>query len=190
MKFSMYVGDLADARADAVCTSTNPRLSLMMGSGASVRARGGSAVLRGCDTMPDLPPGAVHPTTAGMLPHKIAIHCVASDAAHRSSLAIVQACVRNALACADRAGCSSIAMPVFGTGHARLPFADAARAMARAALETTSGVGEIKFVTNREELADELHAVLREFMKTVTIERSPDLEPEPVSLWSEDYSLQ
>ena len=190
MKLSIFIGDIADAAADAVCTSTNPRLSLMMGSGASIRMRGGPAVLRACESQPDLPPGAVHVTTAGKLPHKVAIHCVASDSAHRSSVSIVAACVRNALACADRAGCRSVAMPVFGTGHARLPFADAVRAMARAALETPTQVAEVKFVTNDEESAEELLTLLRELMPTVDVERSPDLDEEPTGFWSEEYSLK
>jgi len=119
MKLSIFAGDIADAPADAVCTSTNPRLTLMMGTGASVRARGGRAVARACESLAPLPPGAARATTAGNLPHKIAIHCVASDANHRSSEAIVRSCVTTALACADAAGCEIVAMPIFGTGHAR-----------------------------------------------------------------------
>jgi O-acetyl-ADP-ribose deacetylase (regulator of RNase III) len=42
---------------------------------------------------------------------------VASDAAHRSSAAIIRSCVKNAFAAADAAGCTSIAMPLFRTGH-------------------------------------------------------------------------
>src|SRR6185503_17424945 len=132
MKFSIFVGDIADAPAAALCTSTNPRLSLMMGTGASVRARGGPAVARACEALAPLPPGAARATTAGALPHRIAIHCIASDATHRSSETIVRSCVTNALACADTAGCTTVAMPVFGSGHARYAFTASARAMALA----------------------------------------------------------
>lgn len=131
---SIFVGDIADAEADAICTSTNPRLSLMMGTGASVRGRGGSVISRACEAIVaaegQLPAGSAHATTAGSLPHKIVIHCVASDVAHHSSTDIVRSCVRNAVRIAKDAGCASLALPILGTGHAHLRFDDAVKAIA------------------------------------------------------------
>ncbi|MFL6248030.1 MAG: macro domain-containing protein [Thermoanaerobaculia bacterium] len=185
MRFSIFIGDIADAPADAVCTSTNPRLSLMMGTGAAIRRRGGPTILRACEGVTPLPPGAIHATTAGELPYKLVIHCVASDAAHRSSIAIVQACVTNALTRADAAGCASIAMPVFGTGHAHLRFADAARAMAHSALAAPHRVEHIIFVTNDDENVAELRAILEKATgQRIEIERSQEVEPESGSYWA------
>jgi O-acetyl-ADP-ribose deacetylase (regulator of RNase III) len=194
MRFSIFLGDIADAPADALCTSTNPRLSLMMGTGASVRARGGPAVIRARDALlaggKSMPPGTAHPTPAGALPSKVAIHCIASDASHRSSEAIVRSCVASALACADAFGCSSVAAPVFGTGHARLRFATAARAMAQSAVETPSRVEHLIFVTNDEENIATLRAILESASgKPIEIERSRHFEPEGDSFWSDAYSL-
>ena len=194
MRFSIFVGDLADAPAEALCTSTNPRLSLMMGTGASIRRRGGPAVMRACEALlagrKSLPPGTAHPTTAGALPNKVAIHCIASDESHRSSEAIVQSCVAGALECAHARGCSSIAMPVFGTGHARLRFATAAAAMARSAVETPSGVEHLVFVTNDEENVATLRAILESAAgHPIEIERSRDVEPDGDTFWSDAYSL-
>ncbi|HEX6098696.1 MAG TPA: macro domain-containing protein [Thermoanaerobaculia bacterium] len=189
MRFSIFVGDIADAPAEALCTSTNPRLSLMMGTGASIRRRGGPAVLRACEALligrKSLPPGTAHPTTAGSLPNKVAIHCIASDDAHRSSEAIVRSCVVSALGCAHALGCSSIAMPIFGTGHARLPFATAASAMARSAVETPSGVERLILVTNDHENVAALRAVLESATgQPIEIQRSQEEEPEADSYWS------
>ena len=189
MRFSIFVGDIADARAEALCTSTNPRLSLMMGTGASIRHRGGPAVMRACEALlagrKRLPPGTAHPTTAGALPNKAAIHCIASDESHRSSEAIVRSCVAGALGCADALGCSSIAMPIFGTGHARLRFATAAAVMARSAAETPSGVEHLIFVTNDEENVAPLRAILENVTgRPIDIERSQEEEPETDSYWS------
>lgn len=190
MRFSVFVGDITDAQADALCTSTNPRLSLMMGTGASVRARGGPAVMRACEGLPNLAPGMVHATTAGNLPHKLVIHCVASDASHRSSSAIVESCVVNALACADAAGCTTVALPILGTGHARLRFADAVRAIARTALDATTRVTEVKLVTNDEQRVNELREILERIAgSSIEVQRSTVLEAEPDSLWSDAYSL-
>lgn len=189
MRFSIFVGDIADAPADALCTSTNPRLSLMMGTGAAIRRRGGPAVMRACEALlvanKSLPPGTAHPTTAGALPNKVAIHCIASDAAHRSSEAIVRSCMASALACAHALGCTSVAAPIFGTGHARLAFATAASAMVRSAIETPSSVEHLIFVTNDDEYADPLRAILENATgQPIETERSEEVEPESGSFWS------
>jgi O-acetyl-ADP-ribose deacetylase (regulator of RNase III) len=154
MRISIFAGDVSDAPAEALCTSTNPRLSLVMGTGASIRGRGGFEILRACKAVVKaefsrtgihgLSAGSVHTTTAGQLPAKAVIHCVASDAAHRSSAAIIRSCVKNALAAADAAGCTSIAMPLFGTGHAHFKtdqalaaIADVARCLNQSAPRST-----------------------------------------------------
>lgn len=136
LKISVFHGDITDAPADAICTSTNTRLTLMMGTGGAVRERGGFEVLRACEDalarsgQAQLPPGSAVVTTAGRLPYRAAIHCVASDPrTHVSSEAIIRACVRNALARADEIECSTLVMPVFATGHARFSFAKAVQAM-------------------------------------------------------------
>ena len=189
MKFSIFIGDIADAPAEAVCTSTNPRLSLMMGTGAAIRRRGGPAVMQACDALligrKNLPAGTAHPTTAGTLPNKVAIHCVASDAAHRSSEAIVQSCMASALACAHALGCTSVAAPIFGTGHARLSFATAARAMAQRAVAMPDSIEHLIFVTNDDENVDVLRAILENTTgQPIEIERSKEIESESPSFWS------
>lgn len=134
MNASIFVGDIADAETQAICTSTNPRLSLMMGTGASVRQRGGPAIARVCEGIVaahgPLPAGSAHGTTAGLLPHRLVIHCVASDTRHRSSPDIIRLCVRNAMHIAAETHCSSLAFPILGTGHAHVPFEDALLAIA------------------------------------------------------------
>jgi O-acetyl-ADP-ribose deacetylase (regulator of RNase III) len=190
MRFSIFVGDIADAPAEALGTSTNPRLSLMMGTGASIRRHGGPAVMRACEALlignKSLPPGTAHPTTAGALPNKVAIHCIASDAAHRSSEAIVRSCMASALTCAHALGCTSVAAPILGTGHARLAFETAARAMVRSAIETQSSVEHLIFVTNDDENVDPLRAILESATgQHIEIERSDEeVESAPGSYWS------
>lgn len=189
MRFSIFVGDIADAPAEALCTSTNPRLSLMMGTGAAIRRRGGPAVMRACEALlagnKSLPPGTAHPTTVGTLPNKVAIHCIASDESHRSSEAIVRSCTASALACAHALGCASVAAPILGTGHARLPFEKAATAMVSRALETPSSVEHLIFVTNDDENAEPLRAILESATgQPIEIERSEEVEPESGSFWS------
>jgi O-acetyl-ADP-ribose deacetylase len=130
---AIFAGDITETDTCAVCTSTNPRLTLVMGTGAAVRGRGGFSILRACEQIVaregPLPTGSARATNAGELRHKIAIHCVASDLSHRSSEEIIRSCVKSAATLAVEAGCDSIAVPVFGAGHARVPYARALSAV-------------------------------------------------------------
>jgi O-acetyl-ADP-ribose deacetylase len=162
MKLSVFVGDITEAPADVICTSTNARLSLMMGTGGAVRERGGFEVLRECEQVlaasgrTSLPLGTAHRTTAGKLPYQAVVHCVASDpVTHLSSPEIVQACVKNALAHADALGAKKVAMPVFATGHARLRFDRAAAAMLDALRDAATEVEEVVLVTDDPERASQ-----------------------------------
>jgi O-acetyl-ADP-ribose deacetylase len=187
MRVSIFAGDIAEVHADALCTSTNPRLSLVMGTGAAVRARGGSTVLRQCEeivkTDGPLPPGSARVTTAGMLPHKVVIHCVASGAGHRSSEAIVEACVKNALACAEASGCRTIAMPVFAAGHARMNLRRAVEVMARTIVSAASPVEEIVIAVNDREDAMEARSIVRRVVGSAVPIEYATVEEEPTSWW-------
>jgi O-acetyl-ADP-ribose deacetylase (regulator of RNase III) len=158
LKITVFHGDITEAPAEAICTSTNTRLTLMMGTGGAVRERGGFEVLRACEDLlarsgrSQLPPGSAHTTTAGKLPYKAAIHCVASDpSTHISSDAIIAACVRNALARADEIGCATVAMPVFATGHARYSFPKAVRAIVTALQSAQTSVSEVVIAVEDDE---------------------------------------
>jgi len=163
MDVSIFVGDIADAPAEAICTSTNPRLSLMMGTGASVRERGGWDVMRACEAIVAqrrLPAGSAHATTPGSMKCKTLIHCVASNQSHLTSASIIQACVKNALACADSSGCRSIAMPLFGTGHARFRFDQALAAMRDALRSASTNVERVMVVVFDPSRAAEAESVI------------------------------
>lgn len=168
MRVSVIAGDITDAPADAICTSTNPRLTLMMGTGGSVRDRGGFEVLREAEEIlansgrTTLPPGSVHVTTAGRLPHKAILHCVASDATHRSSDAVIRTCVVNALAAAESLGCASLAMPVFATGHAHYKFARSLAAMAEGVRAAETRVDHVLVVVRDEDRVDDAKIALRD----------------------------
>jgi O-acetyl-ADP-ribose deacetylase len=155
---------LSDAPAEGLCTSTNPRLSLMMGTGGSVRDRGGFEILREAEAHlagKTLAPGSVVTTSAGRLPYKAIFHCVASDAHHRSSADIIRACVNNALAAADKAGCATVAMPLFGTGHAHFKFLDALRTMRDALRAAATEVREVVIVLRDDDWRGEAEQILR-----------------------------
>lgn len=196
MKISLFAGDLCDVDAEVLCTSTNPRLSLAMGTGGSVRSRGGYDILRACEAIVDeefvrtgrrgLPAGSAHLTGAGALPAKAIVHCVASDASHRSSLDIVRKCVQNALAIADANGFTSMAMPLFGTGHARLKFDRVVRVMTETLRDETTAVRHVFIVVFDEERVDEAAELVRRTIPSVDvdIQRGPQAAEEVPGVWS------
>ena len=193
MKISIFAGDLCDVPTEALCTSTNPRLSLAMGTGGSVRGRGGYEVLRQCEAIVEasgsrgLPVGSAHQTTAGELPSKMIIHCVASDDGHRSSAGIIRDCVKNALALADAGGCESIAMPVFGTGHARFKFEDAIRVMAETLRDQATAIRHVFIVIYDADRADAVLRVIRSVIPEaeVDLQHGPASEEAVSSWWAE-----
>lgn len=165
MKLTIFVGDLCDVPAEALCTSTNPRLSLAMGTGGSVRSRGGFTILRACEAIvaahaSPLSPGSAWVTTAGDLPARAVIHCVASDRHHQSSPAIVRACVTNALLRAAEANCRSVAFPVFATGHARLRFDQTLRVIVQELREAP--LAHAWIVVNDKDRLEETRRVIQE----------------------------
>jgi O-acetyl-ADP-ribose deacetylase (regulator of RNase III) len=143
----------------------------MMGTGASVREKGGFEILRACEQIVAagaeksgskfLRVGSAHVTTAGKLPFKAVIHCVASDASHMSSPDVVRLCAKNVLIAAEGAGCGSVAMPVFATGHTRVKFDRAVRAIAEALRDTTTAVQQVTIVIPERERAEEAMRIVR-----------------------------
>lgn len=144
MNAAIFHGDICYAPADVICTSTNPHLQLMIGTGGAVRDVGGWVIQDECNmrikqeretrNRAYLDQGDVAITSAGSLKHLRVIHCVAIDAFHGSSIDVIQRCTQNALAQATQLpGCSSIAFPVFASGNGQFDFATSLRAMAEQA---------------------------------------------------------
>lgn len=153
MRIVLFEGDVSHAPTEAICTSTNGRLSLSAGSGGDVRSRGGWAIKRECESIvrrreaetgeSELPAGTAWRTTGGDLAAKAVIHCVASDPSHSSSPEVIRDCTSSALAEAAAASCRSIAMPVFATGHAAFRFAAAVEVIAQVLVETAEPIDEV-----------------------------------------------
>ena len=146
----------------------------MMGTGAAIRERGGFDVLRACERIVEeertrtgrtgLPVGSVHVTTAGTLAFDAVIHCVASGDAHRSSPDIIRICAQKALRTAASLGASSVALPVFGSGHARVRFDQAVRALAEGVRGAPVGIEMIVVVVPERDRAAEAEQILRDVL--------------------------
>ena len=171
MKITIFSGDICDVDAEALCTSTNPRLSLAMGTGGSVRHRGGHQILRQCERIVAaeyrrsgfrmLSPGSAHVTRSGDLPARIIVHCVASDSAHKSSEGVIRRCVENALARVDEAECRTVAMPLFGAGHAGFDFDRALTAIAETLRDSSTNVSHAYIVVYDPDRAEEARRLVQ-----------------------------
>lgn len=199
MKISLFVGDLCDVDADALCTSTNPRLSLAMGTGGSVLDRGGYQILRECEAIVEaefqrsgrrsLPAGSAHVTSSGNLPSRIIVHCVASDESHRSSTEIIRDCVRNSLDLADKAECTSVAMPLFATGHARFNVDGALDAMAETLRDTATAVKHVLIVVKDPDRAENAIQRIRAVIPSeeIDVRNGRNRHDNTNDMWSGDW---
>jgi len=141
MNILLYIGDICKAPVEVICTSTNPHLELMAGTGGAVRDAGGWVIQEECNELIDaeksksgnkyLPMGSAWRTGAGSLPFRAVIHCVAADPFHSSTTHIIAECVQNLLreAAPLDPPIRSIAMPVFASGHVEHDFKQALESM-------------------------------------------------------------
>jgi O-acetyl-ADP-ribose deacetylase (regulator of RNase III) len=171
---SLFVGELAEAPAEVLCTSTNPKLSLLGGTGAAVIEGAGwgvrdeaAAIVQRAEATTGragLEIGTVHRTSAGRLPHAFLLHCVVSGPGHVVSAEAIRSCARGALAEAARAGRGSLAMPVFGAGHASFPFDRAVRAIAEELGGATAAVRRVVLVIFDEDRVQSARRILDEVL--------------------------
>lgn len=77
-----------------------------------------------------------------------------------SSPDIVRTSAKNALIAADQAGCRSVAMRVFASGHARVKFDRAVQAMAEAIRDSQTSVEEVAIVVLERERAEEVRRIV------------------------------
>jgi O-acetyl-ADP-ribose deacetylase (regulator of RNase III) len=171
---SLFVGELAEAPAEVPCTSTNPKLSLLGGTGAAVIEGAGwgvreeaAAIVRRAEATTGragLEIGTVHRTSAGRLSHAFLLHCVVSGPGHVVTGEAIRSCVRGALAEAARAGCGSVALPVFGAGHASFPFDRAVRAIAEGLKAASAPVARVVLVIFDEDRVESVRGILDEVL--------------------------
>lgn len=169
-RIAVSVGDLSVAPAEVLCVSTNPRLTLLGGTGSAIVEAGGWKIRREADAIrqrhatrtgsDELEPGSVVRTGAGRLPHRAILHCVASGPGHRSSKEVVRRCVRGALEAATAEGAASLAMPIFASGHVGLPFARALATIVDALVRSEEAIGEVLLAVDRPDRAREVAAFL------------------------------
>jgi O-acetyl-ADP-ribose deacetylase (regulator of RNase III) len=131
MQIGLFIGDICDAPADVIATSANPQLNLMKGSLASVRQRGGTALVAACEALLEreelragqrmLAPGSAPASAAGDLPFQGVIHCIALDSYLNVRDETLASCVSNALltAISFRPRPARLALPILAADNGK-----------------------------------------------------------------------
>lgn len=143
------VGDLTEARVDAIVNAANNDLMLGGGVAGAIRSKGGPSIQAECDKIGPIEVGEAAITGAGRLPARHVIHAASMRLGERASERGLREATRNSLRIAAERGLQSIAFPAIGTGIAGFPIERCAEVMlaeARAHLRGATSIERIEFV--------------------------------------------
>lgn len=119
------VGDIAEARADAIVSSANYRLTMRSGVGDALRRRGGDRIEEEARAGGELALGSCLRTGAGTLDARHILHAVGAW----NEVSCLGRAFARALLTSDELGCATLAAPALGTGAGRVGLEMCAHAM-------------------------------------------------------------
>ncbi len=125
IRISFVVGNIADAKTDAIINSANFELRMRTGVGDALRTKGGDLIEEEARKNGEQPLGSCLRTVAGRLSAKHVFHAVSAW----NEVSCVGRAFSRALLLADEHGCMSLAAPALGTGEARVGLEMCANAM-------------------------------------------------------------
>jgi len=129
MELAVVEGDIAQVEADAIANAANDRLWMGAGVAGALKRAGGEEIEREAMAQGPIPVGTAVATTAGRLRARYVVHGAVMGQDLRTNLDLVRRTTRACLALADELGCSSLALPAFGTGVGGLSLDEVAHAM-------------------------------------------------------------
>ncbi|GAA0949375.1 O-acetyl-ADP-ribose deacetylase [Actinocorallia libanotica] len=153
MQLTLALGDITEARVDAVVNAANSSLLGGGGVDGAIHRRGGPEILAACRKLrashygKGLPTGQAVATTAGLLPADWVIHTVGpvwSPTEDRSAL--LASCYRESLRVADELKARTVAFPAISAGIFGWPVHDAAKIAVETVKNTHTEVVEARFV--------------------------------------------
>jgi eukaryotic-like serine/threonine-protein kinase len=122
---TLLVGDIAQAKADAIVSSANYELKMRTGVGNALRLAGGDGIEAEALGLGEQPLGECVSTGAGALSAKHVFHAVSAW----NEASCVGRAMNRALLLADEKGVRSMALCALGTGAARVSLETCANAM-------------------------------------------------------------
>jgi O-acetyl-ADP-ribose deacetylase (regulator of RNase III) len=122
-------GDIATIEADAIANAANDHLWMGAGVAGALKRAGGEEIEREAMAKGPIERGTAVATTAGRLDARYVIHGAVMGQDLRTNADLVARTTRACLALADELGCTSLALPAFGTGIGGFRVEECARLM-------------------------------------------------------------
>lgn len=129
LRLEVRDGNIAAVEADAIANAANDRLWMGAGVAGAIKRAGGEDIELEAMKLGPIPLGSAVATGAGRLHARWVIHGAVMGQDLRTNDALVRETTRACLGLADELGCSSLALPAFGTGVGGFPLAECARIM-------------------------------------------------------------
>jgi O-acetyl-ADP-ribose deacetylase (regulator of RNase III) len=114
---------------DAIANAANDRLWMGSGVAGAIKRAGGAEIEQEAVSKGPIPVGEAVATGAGRLKARYVIHGAVMGQDLRTTADLISRATRSCLEVADALGCSSIALPAFGTGVGGFPLEECARLM-------------------------------------------------------------
>jgi O-acetyl-ADP-ribose deacetylase (regulator of RNase III) len=122
-------GDIAAVEADAVANAANDRLWMGAGVAGALKRAGGDEIEQEAVALGPIEKGTAVATGAGRLPARWVVHGAVMGQDLTTDAGLVRRTTRACLELADELGCTSLALPAFGTGVGGFPLDECARIM-------------------------------------------------------------
>jgi len=129
VKLEVREGDIAAVEADAIANAANNHLWMGSGVAGALLRAGGVEIEREAVAQGPVEVGTAVATTAGRLRARYVIHGAVMGQDLATDADLVRRTTRACLALADELGCTSLALPAFGTGVGGFPLGECARIM-------------------------------------------------------------
>lgn len=129
MQLEVVAGDIAELDVDAVANAANDHLWMGSGVAGALKRAGGDEIEREAIALAPIERGTAVATTAGRLRARYVVHGAVMGQDLRTDAELVGRTTRSCLALADELGCTSLALPAFGTGVGGFPLDECARIM-------------------------------------------------------------
>jgi len=122
-------GDIAAVEADAIANAANDHLWMGAGVAGALKRAGGEEIEREATAKGPIERGTAVATTAGRLNARYVIHGAVMGQDLRTNADLIARTTRACLHLADELGCTSLALPAFGTGVGGFQVEECARLM-------------------------------------------------------------
>ena len=129
LELSVVEGDITALGVDAIANAANDHLWMGAGVAGAIKRAGGEEIEREAMAKGPIPVGTAVATGAGALKARHVIHGAVMGQDLRTSADLIRRTTQSCLALADGLGCTSLALPAFGTGVGGFPLDECAGLM-------------------------------------------------------------